>query len=71
MWKSDHRRIGVHWSRWDQLRSWGPVDSRWDPHPPPPADQPDAAVLYASTEAARLARSCPALTNQQTILALN
>jgi RES domain len=45
-----HRTIGVHRSRWDQLRAWGPVDSRWDPHPPPPGDQPDAAVLYASTD---------------------
>ncbi len=45
-----HRTAGRYRQRWDQLRNWGPVDARWDPHPEPPAEQPDSAVLYAATD---------------------
>jgi len=41
----------VHAIPWNRLRHWGPVAARFDPHPPPPADHPDHAVLYAGGDA--------------------
>lgn len=45
-----HRTTGPYRQRWNQMRTWGPADSRWDPHPDPPAEHPDSAVLYAATD---------------------
>lgn len=41
---------GPHRRPWNQLRTYGPVDSRWDPQPEPPAEYPDHGVLYAATD---------------------
>src|SRR5699024_5696931 len=38
--------------RWNQMRAWGPTDSRWDPQPEPPGDYPGAAVTYATPDVA-------------------
>lgn len=45
-----HRTIGRYRQRWDQMRTWGPVDSRWDPHPDPPDDHPASAVMYSAPD---------------------
>lgn len=39
---------GRHPTTWDQFRSFGPTNSRFDPHLPPPHVQ-DRHVLYAAT----------------------
>lgn len=39
---------GPHPTTWQSFREWGPTGSRFDPHEPPPALQPDRAVLYAA-----------------------
>jgi hypothetical protein len=45
-------RGGVHPSRWDQFRSWGPHSAgRFDHHPPPPRDHPDRSIQYATSRA--------------------
>lgn len=41
----------VHATAWNTLRRWGPVASRFDPHPPPPAEHLDHGVLYAGGDA--------------------
>lgn len=44
----------VHWTAgpypcaWNELRAWGPTNSRFDPHPEPPALHEEHAVAYAS-----------------------
>ncbi len=45
-----HTAGGPHPTRWDQLRTYGPLDSRWDPHPQPVADHPRHGVLYSATD---------------------
>lgn len=46
-----HRTQGTHVRRWDRLRDWGPdVMCRFDPHPPPPSEQPNFAVMYAGCD---------------------
>lgn len=45
-----HATSGDHPTRWDELRTYGPLDSRWDPHPPPPGEHPHHGVLYAGTD---------------------
>lgn len=45
-----HTVGGEHPSRWNELRTFGPVDSRWDPHPEPRTDHPGHGVLYAATD---------------------
>lgn len=42
--------VGPRRRSWNQLRTYGPVGSRWDPHREPPADQPGQGVLYAATD---------------------
>lgn len=41
-------QAGAHPTTWETFRSWGPTGSRFDPHEPPPALQPERAVLYAA-----------------------
>jgi hypothetical protein len=45
-----HATSGRHPSRWNHLRTWGPANSRWDPHPLPPGVHPRHGVLYAATD---------------------
>lgn len=45
-----HAIGGPHPARWDEARTHGPLDARWDPHPDPRGDHPDHAVLYAATD---------------------
>ena len=44
-----HTVGGAHPSRWNELRTFGPLDARWDPHPGPRGDHPAHGVGYAST----------------------
>lgn len=41
---------GRHPAAWNALRAFGPIDSRWDPHDPPPRDQPSRAVAYTAVD---------------------
>ena len=41
---------GPYPSAWHDFRSYGPVDARFDPHPPPPAEHAAAGVMYAVLE---------------------
>jgi hypothetical protein len=44
-----HRVRGAHPSQWDNLRAYGPLPGfRWDPHPSPLGDHPEAAVSYTA-----------------------
>lgn len=43
-----HNVGGKHPSRWDELRTFGPVDSRWDPHPEPRGVHLGHGVAYAA-----------------------
>lgn len=44
-----HRTRGEHVLPWNGFRSYGPLPSgRYDPHPPPPADQPEHGIAYAA-----------------------
>lgn len=43
-----HRVRGEVLTPWNRLRHFGPVDARFEPHPPPPADHPDRAVWYGA-----------------------
>ena len=58
-----HPTQGAHAPRWNQLRTYGPVEHmRWDPHPPVehmgwdpyppvvPSEHPDHGVLYAALD---------------------
>ena len=45
-----HATSGDHPTRWDEPRTFGPLDSRWDPHPPPTGEHPHHGVLYAGTD---------------------
>lgn len=45
-----HATGGLHPTRWDEPRTFGPVDSRWDPHPEPRGEHPAHGVLYAATD---------------------
>lgn len=45
-----HATSGDYPYRWDEYRSWGPSNSRWDPQPPPADDYPDHGVLYAAAD---------------------
>lgn len=48
-----HRVAGAHPSRWNQFRTFGPIEScRWDPHPLPRGDHVGYGVLYAATDPA-------------------
>jgi hypothetical protein len=42
-----HGTVGPHALPWYRLRHHGPTRTRFDPHPEPAGDHPDAAVLYA------------------------
>lgn len=45
------RTSGAHALPWNELRSWGPLQQmRWDPHAPPPSEQPDRAAMYTATD---------------------
>lgn len=41
---------GKYPSHWWQFRTFGPVDARFDPHPPPPAESPEHSVMYVVPE---------------------
>lgn len=41
------RAGGAHPSRWHDLREFGPLDGRFDPHPEPTGEHPGTGVLYA------------------------
>jgi RES domain-containing protein len=41
-----HRTTGAPVSRWDELRTFGPTDARFDPHPLPASDHPGSGVIY-------------------------
>lgn len=41
-------RGGVHPSRWDGLRAFGPTNARFDHHPPPAKHHRTRAILYAA-----------------------
>jgi hypothetical protein len=43
-----HRVRGGLMTPWNQLRHYGPLDARFEPHPPPPAHYDDRAVWYAA-----------------------
>lgn len=44
-----HRTRGSHVLPWNGFRTFGPLPSgRFDPHAPPPADQPGNGILYAA-----------------------
>lgn len=43
-----HRVRGGHVTPWNQLRHFGPIDARFEPHPPPPGEHHDRAVWYAA-----------------------
>jgi hypothetical protein len=42
-----HRVAGPHPTAWDQFRFWGPTQSRFDHHLPPPSDE-ERGILYAA-----------------------
>lgn len=44
-----HRVRGPHVTAWNELRHYGPVAARFEPHPPPPGDHPTRGVWYAAT----------------------
>ena len=46
-----HRTASAHISHWNQLRTFGPTDARFDPHPLPRADYPGFGVLYLADSA--------------------
>lgn len=41
---------GLYPSDWNAFRSYGPVDSRFDPHPNPPQEHPGHGVIYTVPE---------------------
>lgn len=43
-----HRVHGDPVTPWNRLRHYGPLDARFEPHPPPAAHYPDRAVWYAA-----------------------
>lgn len=44
------RASGPHPSEWHTFRAFGPLDGRFDPHPEPVGEHPDASVLYGVLE---------------------
>jgi transposase-like protein len=46
-----HRASGAHVSPWNKLRTFGPADARFDPHPLPLADLQSFGVLYLGDSA--------------------
>lgn len=46
-----HRVAGSYPSRWDQFRTFGPVEHcRWDPHPLPRGEHSGYGLLYAASD---------------------
>ncbi len=45
-----HGTVGPRTLPWHQLRHFGPMSTRFDPHPPPPTTHPDFAVMYAAAD---------------------
>lgn len=43
-----HGTAGPHLLSWHQLRHFGPLPARFDPHPPPTAHHAHAAVMYVA-----------------------
>ena len=43
-----HRVRGAHLTQWNELRHFGPVAARFEPHPLPPGDCPTRGVWYAA-----------------------
>lgn len=41
-----HPLTGPHPCAWDEFRHWSTTGSRFDHHPPPPADCPERGVMY-------------------------
>lgn len=48
LWWRIHRVAGRHVTPWNRLRHYGPIDSRFEPHPLPPGDYPERAAWYAA-----------------------
>lgn len=48
LWWRLHRTRGPHALAWNQLRHYGPVDARFDPHEPPPRRHESTGVWYAA-----------------------
>lgn len=48
MWRI-HRVRGRQLTGWNRLRHFGPVDARFEPHPPPTGWHDDRAVWYAAS----------------------
>ncbi len=46
------RAGGEHPSEWHEFRRYGPLDARYEPHPPPTAEHANAGVMYATLEQA-------------------
>lgn len=51
------RAAGPHPVEWHEFREYGPIDARFDPHPPPVDVHPGDGVLYAVVEGAADASS--------------
>jgi hypothetical protein len=47
------RASGPHAVRWHEFRSYGPLDGRFDPHPPPTGESPGFGVMYGVLESDR------------------
>ncbi len=62
LWWRVHRSSGTHAIAWNALRYYGPVDTRFEPHDPPPRVHTDRAVWYA----AATPRTCIAEVFQRT-----
>lgn len=45
-----HATVGSHALPWNQLRHYGPLSARFDPHPPPPRKHREFAVQYAAAD---------------------
>lgn len=45
-----HTTIGPYRSGWDEFRTAGPLNSRWEPHPTPFGDYAPTGVIYASLD---------------------
>lgn len=46
-----HRTVGEHVLPWSTLRHWGPANAmRFDPHEPPPREQPGVGVTYTAID---------------------
>lgn len=45
-----HRLTGPYRQRWNELRTHGPLASRWDPHPEPTGEHAPTGVIYTAID---------------------